>query len=93
MEEMMVVYKYQKGNMEPRIICSHMCKSYGEFIKMLEFCKKYEVSFYVRENNETISKEIKEELDLGWPIIDYYISFGSDECMQIIEVIIGYNER
>jgi len=89
MEEYQVVFYYQKSdNKEPERVCSFRCKAFSEMIRALHFCKKYKVDFWVRDDDEKIiNKAVVQDINCCGALIDNFnISFGSDDCIQIIEV-------
>lgn len=88
MDMMRIKYSYRDTSGEVKPLCSHNCKSYGEFIKMLQYCKDNETEFWIREDDTQISDEAKQMINCGSTIEDFWISFGSDDCIQIIEVLL-----
>ena len=81
-----VRYNYKHLDEDYQYVCTKTSYSFGEMIKYLHYCKKYEVEFYLNENDENLNEEIKKKLDLGAFIEDFNVSFGTDICVPTIEV-------
>ena len=89
MEEFQVVFYYQRDkDKEPEKVCYFKCRAFSEMIRALYFCKKYEVVFWVRDDDEKITnQDIIDNINTCGAIIDdFNVSFGSDDCIQIIEI-------
>ena len=81
-----VVYHANEEN-PGRKICGFTVKDPGAFIQFLYYCKEYEIWWYPREDDEEISEEyIKETSGIGALIDEINISYGGDNCVQLIEV-------
>lgn len=71
-------------------VCSFPCENYGEMIKFLHYCKKYEVDWWPHQMAEGISQDyLDRNAGIGGIVTDYWIEYGSEECMQCIYVDIG----
>ena len=90
-DKVRVVFYYfmHENDVEPTRLCGFYTTCFGEWIKMLHLCKEYKVPFNVREDDSSICQEHIELLKGLEPLVeDYWISFGSDECIQCIEVLL-----
>lgn len=76
--------------LEDKRIASYDCNDYGEMIKFLHYCKKYEVEIYPSEFDTTIPDDILEDMSgFNGIIKQYWYEMGSEECMPSIGVRIG----
>ena len=90
-DKVRVVFYYytDEKSISPTKLCGFYTTRFGEWIKTLHYCKEYNVPFYIREDDSTISQEYIDNLRGLEPAIeDFCVSFGSDECIQCIEVLL-----
>lgn len=73
---------------EPKRICSFKTSKFSEWLRLLHYCKMHEIDFWVRDDDESIDPEMIEKLNCGAMVEDLNVSFGSDNCIQIIEVVL-----
>ena len=64
-------------------ICSFYTSCFAEWLKTLQVAKENGISFYPREDDENIDSAFSQ---LGYEVDDFNVSFGSDICIQTIEV-------
>lgn len=89
MNEMLVKILYNKVGEDDLVdICNFYCKSYSEFIKLIDYCKKESVLFYPNDFLDSNEKN-GELLCFGGYVEDFYIVIGDNDCIQTIEVILG----
>ena len=82
-----VVFYLVDDGAERKRICGFHTNNFAEWIKCLHYCKKHDIDFYPRETDENISQDIiQKAAGIGFLIEDFYVHFGSDECVQLIEV-------
>lgn len=89
--EVRVIFYYDmhEDGSEPVKLCGFYTKHFGEWIRLLHYCKEYGVSFLIRDDDEKIKKEYRQYLLGLEPLIDdFWISYGSDNCLQCIEVLL-----
>ena len=87
MEEYLInFYHLNDDNEEAPRICWFRCKAFGEMIHFLQACKKYQIDFYIREDDESIPDKYKNDYNLPKYIDDFNVNYGSDDCMQTIDV-------
>lgn len=71
-------------------IASYDCNDYGEMIKFLHYCKKYQIEIYPGEFDTSIPDDILEDMGgFGGYIKQYWCEMGSEECFPRIGVEIG----
>lgn len=87
-----VKYVYYKDNKE-HCVCTQSSYSFGEMIKYLHYCKKYEVVFYPREDGERINEKDLDNLSFGEFVKDFYVTFGNDDCLPTIVVELSWGEE
>lgn len=88
MEEFQVVYYYvTDDNPEGDRICSFQCLNFAEMIRFLYYCKKYNIDFYPRTNDEHTNQTALDKIGtIQLYVDDFDVRFGSDDCIQLIEV-------
>lgn len=91
-EKVMVIFYYNNDDSteEPTRICSFYTTRFAEWMKCLDYCKRRQISFWPREDDEQTNKKIVEATH-GFPMFieDISFRFGSDECIQCIDVVLG----
>lgn len=85
-EDVRVNFYLAKDGEEARRICGFATDKFAEWIKLFQYCKQFNVEFYVRQDDENIPEYIRQEMNMGALIIDFDVSFGTDDCIQCIEV-------
>ena len=78
---MIIFYKEDEDNRS----CSFYTTRFAEWIKLLEYAKRHDITFYPREDAESIKKEYIDN-GCGYYLDDYCINFGDDTCIQTIGV-------
>ena len=74
-------------------ICHFRCNNYGEMIKFLHYCKKYQVNIWPNEFDDSIPKDIEEEMTgIGGVIKEYWFTLPTEVSMPCIEVEIGIGD-
>lgn len=72
---------------DEKTVCFFYTNQFSEWMKMLTFCKKHNITLYPNECDDKIDQEIQEKLaGLGAFVDDVYVKFGSDESIQCVEV-------
>lgn len=73
-----------------KLICKFYCNNYGEMIKFLHYCKKYQVDMWPNESDDSIPENIEKEIaGIGGLVKDYWFSLPSEVSLPCIEVEIG----
>lgn len=73
---------------EPQKVCSFYTSRFAEWIMLLDECKKRQITFWVRSDDERIKPELVERMNMGCFIKDISVSFGSDTVVQGIDVVL-----
>jgi len=79
---------YKEGENKETYICTQSSYSFGEMIKYLHYCKKYNVIFYPRDDSDKIKEEDKKEFSMGGYIEEFYVEFGDDDYIPVIVVVL-----
>lgn len=77
---------YHLNDEEEKRVCWFNCEAFSEFIKFLHFCKKYEVEFYIRQDDENIEESDKDDCGISRCVEDFNVNYGSEDCIQTIDV-------
>ena len=86
MEDYLVnIYHLDDEKGEQRV-CWFSCKAFAEMIKFLFYCKKYNIDFFIRVDDESIGEEFKKYWNLPRSLDSFNVNYGSDECVQSIDV-------
>ena len=80
-----IFYHLDDKNGEKRV-CQFTCEAFAEMIKFLHYCQKYEVEFYVRQDDEKIDDEDKDDFGMPKCVDGFNVNYGSDDCLQTIDV-------
>lgn len=87
-EKVLISFYVAEKNSEPVKICGFRTSIFAEWIKFFQYCKEYNVTFYVREDDASISPELTQKVPTDARIENYYVEFGSEEVIQSISVIL-----
>ena len=72
---------------DEKTVCFFHTNQFAEWMKMLTFCKKHNITLYPNEFDDKIDQEVQEKLaGLGAFVDELYVKFGSDESIQCVEV-------
>lgn len=86
MDSYLVNFYHLDDDKEEKKVCWFYCKSYAEYIRFLHFCKKYEVEFYIRQDDENIEESDKNNYGMPRCIEDFNVNYASGDCIQTIDV-------
>ena len=86
MDSYQVNFYHLNNNKEEKIVCWFNCETFAEYIKFLHFCKKYEVKFYIRQDDENIKESDKDNCGMPRCVEDFNVNYGSEDCIQTIDV-------
>lgn len=87
-EKVLINFYIADKNSEPVKICGFRTSIFAEWIKLFQYCKEYNVTFWVREDDTSINPELIQKMSIGAMVEDYYVEFGSNEVIQTISVIL-----
>ena len=87
--EVRVVFeKRNNDNGDTTRICSFGTTHFAEWVKLLDYCQKNEIEFWVRDDDESINDKIKDLMSFGATVESFCVSFGSDDVLQTIDVLL-----
>lgn len=87
-DKVSIIFFYRDSDGNVKRVCNFYTSRFGEWLKFLDYAEKNNIQFYPRVDDENIKDEIINAMDIGSYIEDLYVSFGSDDCIQCIEVVL-----
>lgn len=85
-DRVMIVFYYLQEDAPEKRVCSFYTSQFAEWMKMLDYCRSNEIEFVVRDDDEKINDDVIQMLSCGAYVDDVYVKFGTDTCIQCIDV-------